>query len=144
MKAEGKAFCSDNWYLLAGVLFQKKQASLPAQHSSGSDCNVAFSNGLSYGNVHVSGGDGHVGSVDCHVDGADGHFSNGNGHVNMGNGHVKSANSTPDVHASNGHQDGVHGDCSGLRHRYAVGVDGMANSAEDQTDELIKVMTALR
>jgi len=51
--------------------------------------------------------------------------------------------------AGEGHENGAqgaagNGDCSGLRHRYATTADGGANAVEDQMDELIKVMTALR
>jgi hypothetical protein len=105
MRDEGKAFCSDSWYLLAGVLFQKCQHNLPQKRKS-----------------HQFG------------------TGNGNGHV---------SNDSLSALAGEGHENGAqgaagNGDCSGLRHRYATTADGGANAVEDQMDELIKVMTALR
>ena len=138
MRAECKAFCSNNWYLLAGVLFQKKQPKLP----SSSNDHVASNRGLTDGHGRVSSEDCHVVHGDGHVSSAVGHISNGNGHISMGNGHIERTKGTQDGHANDA-QDGAVGDCSGLRHRYAVGADGTANTAEDQIDDLIKVMTAL-
>ena len=96
MRAEGKAFCSDNWYLLAGVLFQKQQTPLDgkaprkrmAVNSSDADSDVHFANGTVQNNIVPTN--------------------------------------------------------TQLRHRYAHNINGSVNHAEDQTDELIKVMTALR
>ncbi len=99
MRDEGKAFCSDSWYLLAGVLFQKRHHNLPLKR-----------------NFHQAGID-------------------GNGHLPPGHSLLQS---------SVEQQHEVVGDCSGLRHRYATTADGEANGVEDQMDELIKVMTALR
>lgn len=94
MRAEGKAFCSDNWYLLAGVLFQKPQSLI---------------NGKSNRKRPVNGQD-----VDSDV-----HFANGTLQNNI-------------VPAN-----------TGLRHRYAHNINGTVNHGQDQTEELIKVMTAL-
>ena len=105
MRGEGKAFCSDSWYLLAGVLFQKRQHKLPQKRKS---------HGVGTGN------------------GTD-HVSNDSLSALAGEGH------------ENGAQDEAgNGDCSGLRHRYATTVVGDTNAVEDQMDELMKVMTALR
>ncbi len=105
MRDEGKAFCSDNWYLLAGVLLQKRQHNLPHKRKS------------------------HQFSI-----------GNGTDHV---------SDDTLSALAGEGHENGAQGeadsgDCSGLRHRYATTVDGDTNAVEDQMDELMKVMTALR
>lgn len=168
MRDEGKAFCSDNWYLLAGVLFQKKQPSLPAKRKSsgsavGSNVHVSSEVHVSNGNGRVSNGDGHISILDGHVrskDGHMGHMSNGDGQVSNGDGHVSGARGhfvvdgssishgmnnghAGNGNASNGQEDGK-GDCSGLRHRYATAAFGSVNTAEDQLDELIKVMRALR
>ena len=175
MRDEGKAFCSNNWYLLAGVLFQKKQPSLPAKRKSsggavGSNGHVSSEVHVSNGNGRVSNGDGHISVVDGHVSNRDGHMShmsnggghmsNGDGQVSNGDGHVSGASGhfgvdgasishgTNNRHAGNGtasnEQEDGKGDCSGLRHRYATAACGSVNTAEDQSDELIKVMTALR
>ena len=124
MRSEGKAFCSDNWYLLAGVLLQKRQH-LPQKrksHQAG-----ANSNGNGTGDGHMNG---HMnGYTNGHITG---HL---NGHMN---GHINGDN-LPRLAP----EDGL-GDCSGLRHRYATAADGADNADEDQMDELIKVMTALR
>ena len=118
MRAEGKAFCSDKWYLLAGVLLQKRSTSLPAKRKASlqfeSHTNGANSNGVSLGN------------------------GTSNGHTS--NGHTSSGHS---VKLDGYEQEGL-GDCSGLRHRYSTDADGAANTAECQLDELIQVMTALR
>lgn len=112
MRSEGKAFCSDNWYLLAGVLLQKRQH-LPQKRKSYQA--GANSNGNGTGNGHING----------HT----------NGHMN---GHINGDN-LPRL----AREDSL-GDCSGLRHRYATAADGADNADEDQMDELIRVMTALR
>ncbi len=103
MRGEGKAFCSDSWYLLAGVLFQKRQHNLPQKRKS----------------HQVSTGTGHVSNDSLSALAGEGHESGAQGQA--GN-----------------------GDCSGLRHRYATTADGDTNAVEDQMDELMKVMTALR
>ncbi len=105
MRDEGKAFCSDSWYLLAGVLFQKRQHNLPQKRK-------AFRVGTGNGNDHVSNDSLSVLAGEEHKNGAQGEAGNG--------------------------------DCSGLRHRYATTADGDTNAVEDQMDELMKVMTALR
>lgn len=128
MRAEGKAFCSDKWYLLAGVLLQKRSTSLPAKRKAclqfESHTNGANSNGVSLGN----------GTSNGHT--SNGHTSNGH----SSNGHTSSGHS---VKLDGYEQEGL-GDCSGLRHRYSTDADGAANTAECQLDELIQVMTALR
>lgn len=93
MRSEGKAFCSDNWYLLAGVLFQKRSAPIK-------------------GAVSLKRKPHHSGSIV------------GSGDATMQN----------NILATN----------SALRHRYAENINGTINHGEDQTDELLKVMTALR
>ncbi|DBA74455.1 TPA: hypothetical protein ACH3X1_011200 [Trebouxia sp. C0004] len=103
MRAEGKAFCSDSWYLLAGVLFQKCQHNLPQKRKS---------HRVGNGNDHVSNDSLSALTGEGHENGAKGETGNG--------------------------------DCSGLRHRYATTAEGDANAVEDQMDELMKVMTALR
>lgn len=105
MRDEGKAFCSENWYLLAGVLFQKRQHTLPQNRQT-------HRVGTGTGNGHVSNDSLSVLAGDEHRNGAQGEAGNG--------------------------------DCSGLRHRYATTADGDTNAVEDQMDELMKVMTALR
>lgn len=105
MRGEGKAFCSDNWYLLAGVLLQKRQHNLPQKRKS-----HQFSTGN--GTDHVSHDSLSALAGEEHKNGAQGEAGNG--------------------------------DCSGLRHTYATTVDGDTNAVEDQMDELMKVMTALR
>ena len=105
MRDEGKAFCSDNWYLLAGVLFQKRQHNLPQKRQ-------AHQVSTGTGDDHVSNDSSSVLAGEEHKNGAQGEAGNG--------------------------------DCSGLRHRYATTADGDANAVEDQMDELMKVMTALR
>jgi len=151
MRAEGKAFCSDNWYLLAGVLLQKRK-SLPSKRKAGAPAEShtngvkSSSNGVSAfsGTSHMLNGHSNGNSVNGHVanaNGANGHSANGhssNGHSANGN-TVSSGGSDWEVQQ----QDGL-GDCSGLRHRYATDADGAVNTAEDQLDELIQVMTALR
>ena len=172
MRDEGKAFCSDNWYLLAGVLFQKKQPSLPAKRKSSaaavvsnghvSSGHVSSDGHVTHGSGHVNSDGGHISVMDGHVgngDGHMGHMSNGDGHVSNGDGHLSGesghfgvngasiSHGMNNSHASNGHADGQEdgkGDCSGLRHRYATAACGSVNTAEDQSDELIKVITALR
>ena len=159
MRAEGKAFCSDSWYLLAGVLLQKRHTSLPSnrkaslQPDSLNNGGSARSNGASplasIADLLNAASNGH--SSNGHS--SNGHGSNGysaNGHsANGHNGNGRSSNR----HSANGHtvgsesevpqQDGV-GDCSGLRHRYSTDADGAINAAEDQLEELMQVMTALR
>lgn len=100
MRAEGRAFCSDSWYLLAGVLFQKRKESPATKRKS-----------------HKA-------------DGSNGQVSNGNQASSM-------------VYVDGETKPELIGDCSGLRHRYSSTADGSVNAAEDQTDELIKIMTAL-
>ena len=164
MRAEGKAFCSDNWYLLAGVLLQKRHTKTSSKRKAvGLPCNGVdlTSHGMSVTAVSAPGANGHV-NGHSHMDG-DGH-AQGNGHVthtgvmpsNIG------ANGTRHVN-EDGHQqmsgtdnglfdsapqprlqNGSLGDCSGLKHRYSTTADGAVNIAEDQLDELLKVMTALR
>ena len=121
MRAEGKAFCSDNWYLLAGVLLQKRKATTqPDSHTNGVS---ASSNGVS---ALASTPDLLTGPSNGHS--ADGHSANG---------YTRGSESQGPL------QDGV-GDCSGLRHRYSTDAYGVVNAAEDQLDELMQVMTALR
>ena len=170
MRAEGKAFCSDNWYLLAGVLLQKRRSSFPSKrkastspdsHTNGNSTGSNGGSGLGNrpellnlsSNGHSSNGhnsNGH--SVNGHI--ANGHIANGrsaSGHTaNGANGHTAnghSANgdtfSSDDSESEGPQQDGL-GDCSGLRHRYSTDANGDVNAAEDQLDELIQVMTALR
>lgn len=156
MRAEGKAFCSDNWYLLAGVLLQKRHKSLPSKRkadapaeshvngvkasSNGTSAPSSPSNTLNGTSQGYSNGN----SVNGHMsngNGASGHSANGhssNGHSVFGN-TASSAGSDSEVQQQNGL-----GDCSGLRHRYATDAEGAVNTAEDQLDELIQVMTALR
>ena len=100
MRAEGRAFCSDSWYLLAGVLFQKRKESPATKRKS------------------------------YKADGSNGQVSNGNQASSM-------------VYVDGETKPEIIGDCSGLRHRYSSTADGSVNAAEDQTDELIKIMTAL-
>ena len=141
MRAEGKAFCSDNWYLLAGVLLQKRKATTqPDSHTNGVS---ASSNGVS---ALASTPDLLTGPSNGHS--ADGHSPDGH----SPDGHSPDGHSA-DGHSANGYtrgsesqgplQDGV-GDCSGLRHRYSTDAYGVVNAAEDQLDELMQVMTALR
>ena len=131
MRAEGKAFCSDNWYLLAGVLLQKRKATTqPDSHTNGVS---ASSNGVS---ALASTPDLLTGPSNGHS--ADGHSPDGHsadGH--SANGYTRGSESQGPL------QDGV-GDCSGLRHRYSTDAYGVVNAAEDQLDELMQVMTALR
>ena len=164
MRAEGKAFCSDSWYLLAGVLLQKRRTSLPSKRKASTQTD-SHTSGVS---ASSNGGSALASTLDLLNGASDGHTSNGhssnghssNGHSShtySGNGHSgigHSANGhSADGHSAHGHsagsetqrpqQDGV-GDCSGLRHRYSTNTDGAVNAAEDQLDELIQVMTALR
>ena len=145
MRAEGKAFCSDNWYLLAGVLLQKRRPSHPSQATMQPDSHTngvsASSNGLAstpdlltaLSNGHGSNGHGSNGH------GSNGHGSNGHG----SNGHGSNGQHSEGFESQGPQEDGV-GDCSGLRHRYSTDAHGAVNTAEDQLDELIQVMTALR
>lgn len=96
MRAEGKAFCSDNWYLLAGVLFQKQKALIDGKANRK--------------RVLVNGQD------------AD----------------------TDALYANGTMQNNILPASTGLRHRYAQNINGSVNCGEDQTDELLKVMTALK
>lgn len=156
MRTEGKAFCSDNWYLLAGVLLQKRQKSLPSKRKAGAPAD-SHANGVRSSSNGASAftGPSHVlnGTSQGHSNGnsVSGHLANGN----SANGHSSNGHSS-NGHSANGHiassagsdwetqqQDGL-GDCSGLRHRYATDAQGAVNTAEDQLDELIQVMTALR
>lgn len=159
MRAEGKAFCSDNWYLLAGVLLQKRRPSLPSKRKASTPPD-SHTNGVSAGS---NGGSGRPELLNMASNGhsANGHSANGNssnGNSSSGhsfNGHTANGY-TANGHSANGHtvssddsesegpqQDGL-GDCSGLRHRYSTDANGAVNAAEDQLDELIQVMTALR
>ena len=163
MRAEGKAFCSDGWYLLAGVLLQKPRTRPPSKRKASTESD-SHTNGVSVtSNGHSSNGHNASGhSANGHI--ANGYIANGhsaNGHSSngyMANGHSSNgymANGhSPNGHSASGHtfssdesgvpqQDGI-GDCSGLRHRYSTDADGVVNAAEDQLDELIQVMTALR
>lgn len=144
MRAEGKAFCSDNWYLLAGVLLQKcstnqpckRQASMQLEPENDSHLKSS-SNGepsqpstpdLFSGVLQGHGTDEQ--SVNGH---SSSHHSSNGGHS------VSSGISESDLEVQV-HDD----DLSGLRHRYSTDADGAVNTAEDQLDELIQVMTALR
>ena len=159
MRAEGKAFCSDSWYLLAGVLLQKRHTSLPSKHKASLQPD-SLNNG---GSARSNGASPLASIADLFNAASNGHSSNGhssNGHGSNGyssNGHIANGHSG-NGHSSNGHtangqtvgsesgvpqQDGV-GDCSGLRHRYSTDADGAINAAEDQLEELMQVMTALR
>ena len=134
MRGEGKAFCSDNWYLLAGVLLQKRHQNLPSKrkghhmHNSQIDgfellslSTPALARKLAppLDVVHKSA-----------------QFS---GHAASSNGHVS------DLAPADGVElDGAAlVDCSGLKHRYSATAHGAVNNAEDQLEELLKVMTAL-
>ncbi|KAL3133369.1 hypothetical protein ABBQ38_007240 [Trebouxia sp. C0009 RCD-2024] len=157
MRAEGKAFCSDNWYLLAGVLLQKRQKSLPSKRKAGAPAE-SHANGVKSSSNGTSAftGPSHMLHGTSQGHSANGNSANGhaaNGH--SANGHSSNGHSS-NGHSANGHtsssagsdwevqqQDGL-GDCSGLRHRYATDSQGAVNTAEDQLDELIQVMTALR
>ena len=144
MRDEGKAFCSDSWYLLAGVLFQKRQHNLPLKRNS----HQAGANGVphAHSNGHVSlavNGNGHSSLADGN--------GNGNGHLAgaTGNGHLARATGNGHFHQADGESssDGDTeikglGDCTGLQHRYAA-ADSSVGFVEDQMDELMKVMTAL-
>ena len=144
MRAEGKAFCSDNWYLLAGVLLQKPK-SLPSKRKAGAPAE-SHTNGLKSSSNGVSAFSGTSHVLNGHSNGnSNGHIANGNG----ANGHSVNGHGT-NGHSANGNTDssvpqldGL-GDCSGLRHRYATDAEGAVNTTEDQLDELIQVMTALR
>lgn len=70
MRGEGKAFCSDSWYLLAGVLFQKRQHSLPQKrkaHIVGTGNGHVSNDSLSAlaGDEHSNGAQGEAGNGDC-------------------------------------------------------------------------------
>ena len=72
MRDEGKAFCSDSWYLLAGVLFQKRQHNLPQkmksrQVSTGNGTDHVSNDRLSAldGEGHENGAQGEAGNGDC-------------------------------------------------------------------------------
>ena len=146
MRAEGKAFCSDNWYLLAGVLLQKRRPSLPSKRKASMSPD-SHTNGVGASN----GGTGLSSHPELLNVSSNGHSSNGhstNGHSVSGhtaNGHSANGHtfSSDDSESEGPQQDGL-GDCSGLRHRYSTDANGAVNAAEDQLDELIQVMTALR
>ena len=70
MRGEGKAFCSENWHLLAGVLFQKRQHTLPQKRQ-------AHRVGTGTGNGHVSNDSLSVLAGDEHRNGAQGEAGNG-------------------------------------------------------------------
>ena len=155
MRAEGRAFCSDSWYLLAGVLLQKRRTSLPSKRKASTPPDTLTRAGRPTEASPLAN------TVDL-LDGAsNGHSSSGHrssGHSANGhsaNGHGANGHSTI-KHSANGHTISSHGfesgvpqqngagDCSGLRHRYSTDANGAVNAAEDQLDELIQVMTALR
>ena len=125
MRAEGKAFCSDNWYLLAGVLLQKRRPSHPSQATMQPD---SHTNGVS------ASSNGLASTPDLLTALSNGHGSNGHG---------SNGQHSEGFESQGPQEDGV-GDCSGLRHRYSTDAHGAVNTAEDQLDELIQVMTALR
>jgi len=69
--------------------------------------------------------------------------------VSTGNGTDHASNDSLSALAGEGHENGAqseagNGDCSGLQHRYATTAHGDTNVVEDQMDELMKVVTALR
>ena len=135
MKAEGKAFCSDSWYLLAGVLLQKRHQNLPSKRRRLHllDAQIdGTSLGTSLGTSALAA------NLEPSLDGV--HKSGqSDGHVASAKGHAPGL-APPDGVKLDG---AALGDCSGLKHRYATTADGAVNNAEDQLEELLKVMTAL-